>query len=64
MHYVYTFHFTSGHQQVVETTGKVVIGEALKWISVGDFDTPSVGHVGLAMNVSNITHIEVEVTED
>lgn len=63
MHYVYTFHFVSGRQQVVETTGKVVIGEALKWISA-DFDTPSAGHVGMAMNVSNITHIEVEVTED
>lgn len=64
MHYVYTFHFVSGHQQVVETPGKVVIGEALKWINAGGFDTPSVGHVGVAMNVSNITYIEVEVTED
>ena len=64
MHYVYTFHFVSGRQQVVETTGKVVVGEALKWISAGDFDAPSVGHVGLVMNVSNITYIEVEVTED
>ncbi len=64
MHYVYTFHFVSGRQQVVETTGKVVIGEALKWITIGDFNTPSVGHVGQAMNVSNITDIEVEVKED
>ena len=64
MHYVYTFHFVSGSQQVVETTGKVVTGEALKWIILGDFETPSVGHVGQAMNVSNITDIEVEVAED
>lgn len=64
MHYVYTFHFVSGSQQVVETPGKVVIGEALKWIIANDFGTPSVGHVGVAMNVNNITYIEVEVTED